>query len=91
MRVDGTYIGESRKASDGNQADPKAVADRNAPGPAGGAEVVLSQDRLIAAAMQADEVNTRAVEEARALLKSGELDTPETARRAAQRIVDLGL
>jgi hypothetical protein len=83
---------EAHKAAEDREAKNAAPQGRPAgPAPVGGAEVISSQERLIAAASAAEEVNTRAVEEARALLQSGQWDSPEAARRAAQAILDLGL
>ncbi len=42
-------------------------------------------------AMEGDDVNSAAVEEARALLDSGQLDTPEAIGRAAEAILTRGL
>ena len=42
-------------------------------------------------AMDADDVNSAAVAEARALLDSGQLDTPEAISRAAEAILTRGL
>lgn len=92
VRIDGTYSVGSHKAPD--EKGPKAPgADEKAAGAdsAGSLEVISSQERLIAAAAAVEDVNVQAVEEARTLIASGQLDTPEAARRAAQAIVDLGL
>jgi hypothetical protein len=88
LRIDGTYGLEPNKASEDKEG---AAQSPKATGVGAATEVVSSQERLIAAAGSADEVNARAVEEARALLASGQLDTPEAAKRAAQNILDLGL
>ena len=45
----------------------------------------------VAAAGATDEVDSQAVLQARQLLKSGQLDTPQAATRAAQAILDLGV
>jgi hypothetical protein len=93
VRIDGTYNLEPRKAGedkDAKAAGARAAAASAATG-AGGAQVVLSQEKLISAASAAPEINAQAVAEARALLESGQLDTPEAAQQAAQRILDLGL
>jgi hypothetical protein len=42
-------------------------------------------------AMAADEVNVKAVEEARRLLEAGELDTPAACDRVAEVLLDRGL
>lgn len=93
VRVDGTYNLGPRKAAEEKDAKAPGTTSAPAAGPAdaGGAQVVLSQEKLISAASAAPQVNAQAVAEARALLESGQLDTPEAANRAAQRILDLGL
>jgi hypothetical protein len=42
-------------------------------------------------ALATEDINDQAVAEARQLLQSGQLDTPQTAARAAQAMVDFGL
>jgi len=92
VRVDGTYgLGPKSRAE---EADPKAQSPQGhsiESDPDGGAEVVFSQERLVAAATNVEEVNLSAVEEARALLDAGQLDTPEAAQRAAEAILKTGL
>ncbi len=39
----------------------------------------------------AEEVNRQAVEEAKALVRAGTLDTPEARRRAAESLLSLGM
>ncbi|MBM4019088.1 MAG: hypothetical protein FJ288_12295 [Planctomycetes bacterium] len=69
-------------------------------GPEGGARkadpngVALSESALAALVRQAaaaDEVNSGAVADARRLLESGQLDTPEAIRRAAESILNRGV
>jgi hypothetical protein len=93
VRIDGTYGLEPRKAAEEKDAKAPGAKGAAAPAPAaaGGAQVVWSQEKLISAASAAPEIDAQAVAEARALLESGQLDTPQAAYRAAQRIVDLGL
>lgn len=43
------------------------------------------------AAMAGEEIDEQAVAEARRLLQSGQLDTPEGARRAAEALMRLGI
>jgi len=42
-------------------------------------------------ALATGDINDQAVQEARQLLQSGELDTPEAAGRAAKAMIDFGL
>jgi len=48
------------------------------------------QSAYVRQAMQADEVNLQAVEEARKLLESGAMDTPEAAAKTAEAMMKLG-
>ena len=89
VRIDGTYGLDAHNASDEKEA--KGVGPQKAATAGAAAEIVSSQDRLIATAASTDEINAKAVEEARGLLKAGRLDTPEAAARAAKAIVELGL
>ena len=41
--------------------------------------------------MAGEEIDEQAVAEARKLLRSGRLDTPEAARRAAEALINLGI
>jgi len=92
VRIDGTYgVGpnvspeETEAKAESLQGQYLGEASRN------GAEVISSQERLIAAAAAGEDVNGKAVEEARALLEAGQLDTPRAARRAAEAILRMGL
>jgi hypothetical protein len=48
-------------------------------------------EALVRQAATADEINLTAVEEARRLLESGQLDNPEAIRRAAAALLDQGI
>jgi len=91
VRIDGAYIPDVPKSGDeraeGTGLPKGAPAD---PG-AGSAEVVRSHQRLAGLAAAADEVNAKAVEEARKLLQSGQLDTDEAAERAARALLEEGM
>lgn len=88
-----------------NGLDPKALSEalaqtqRQAP-PASGTAAGVGQDglvieprnaRYIQQAGEVDEVNLQAVEEARKLLESGQLDAPEAAGKLAEKILRFGL
>lgn len=90
MRIDVTSGAGPYKAADGKADKAKEAKGQPASSGPKGAEVILSQEGLIAAARNAEEINTQAVEEARGLLESGQLDTAEAAERAAKAILDLG-
>lgn len=77
--------------------EQKKSSSKTSAGQTGGAgksdsaEAAKVNDSLIQAALSAPEVDAKAVEDARRALQSGELDTPEAARRAAERLLNLGL
>jgi len=91
VRIDSSYITDPRAAAEERADNARGTGAPQAAGDAGAAEVVLSQQRLIAEAAAAEAVDARAVEEARTLLLAGELDTPEAAERAAQAMLAKGL
>lgn len=81
-RLDDQKKSSSSKASTGHAGEA---------GKSGAAESIKGDCPLIQAALSAPEVNAQAVEEARQALLSGQLDTPDAARRAAEHLLDLGL
>ena len=91
VRIDGSYIPDPRKPQEDRAASARRPGDTEAGASVGGAEVISSQERLITDAGAVAEVNTQAVAEAKALLESGALDTPEAAGRAAKAMLDIGL
>lgn len=94
MRIDGTHGLEPQGLPEGKPSLPKTPASGDAREPetsADGLVVSRSHEPYIHQAMAAEEINTQAVAEARRLLRSGELDTPEAARRAAETIMRLGI
>lgn len=95
MRIDKALGYESQALKQAAASAAKQQSGQAAPadaqGTAEGVEVVQSNQALIQAAKGADEVNRAAVEEAKALIASGQLDTPDRIRAAAQNMVDLGM
>jgi hypothetical protein len=90
VRIDGTIHPEHLNPN-GKPLGSKSRASESRGADAGGAlDRASTQQPLIQAALAAEEVNVKAVEEARKALQNGELDTPEAARRAAEAILDLG-
>lgn len=92
MRIDPTHGIDSRPIGDGKLP----AAGTYTPAPAGPSiEQAFSLDRsqqpLIDRAKALDEVNLQAVEEARKLLESGQLDTPQASLRAADAMLKFGL
>ena len=51
----------------------------------------VSCDKLLAQAQQLDTEDNHAVQNARKLLLSGQLDTPENIRKAAENILKFGI
>ena len=93
MRIDGTHGLEPQGLPDSKPPLPKTSLPGDASEAETSAESVVSRSHepYVRQAMAADEINTQAVAEARELLQSGQLDTPEAARRAAQTIMRLGI
>ena len=92
MRIDGTFgydaygmAGKGRSPGQGPAKVPRAIAAQV------GVEVADSTRKYIDQAAATPAVDSSAVEEARKLLASGLLDTPEAIDRVAQAIVDKGL
>jgi hypothetical protein len=92
VRIDGTFGPEHHKLPKGKDDVSKSKDATPAASIFGDdAEHVRAEQALLRAAMAVEPVNHKAVEEARELLASGALDTPEAARRAAQRLLADGL
>lgn len=72
------------------KADQTSAAARRAGEPAG-ASAGAGFEPYILRAADAPAVRSEAVQEARRLLASGELDTPEAVQRAAEAILRLGI
>jgi hypothetical protein len=92
MRIEGTFGHEHQRL---NKSDAKTGSGKKAGKTAGAsAESILASSvspSLLQAAFQASDINTDAVQAARAALDNGELDTPEAAKNAARAILDLGI
>ena len=87
MRIDGTNRLAPRDLTDSASAAkaPKTgLADATAAGP----ELCRSAESFAKQALAVDDVNKQAVAEAKELIRSGKLDTPEAIRRTAQAILD---
>ena len=58
-----------------------------------GDDVVISTppQRYVREALAAEDVDLAAIAEAKRLIASGQLDTPEAVKRAAEAIVELGI
>jgi len=94
VRIDGTHGVDPGNLPEGSASPSKPVKPADLSGAGRTADDLLelsSQQPYIRAAMESDEVNMQAVEEARKLLESGRLDTLEAARRAAESLTDRGI
>jgi len=74
-----------------NATGPGRAVGPEARTPATEAHLSASCRPYIAKALSSDAFNVQAVQEARRMLAAGQLDTPDAAQRAAERIVDLGI
>ena len=93
MRIDGTNWIPPDAPGNG----PQSVHKPSSPGDSFDARIGADDAEIrsllapyVQAAMGAEEVDEQAVAEARNLLRSGQLDTPEAARRAAEALLRLG-
>ena len=93
MRIDGpnemNVNGPSRP--DGALPQPARPRESRTPSPAGTPRSADAALPYIQQAVACEEVDTQAVVEAKKLLESGQLDTPEAAARAAESILSLGI
>jgi hypothetical protein len=96
VRIDGIFgLDPTPQPRDGKSGKPDKAAKSGessqakpaAPGP----RVEPAQQSLVRQALTAPEVDLQAVEEARSLLQSGQLDTPAAVQRAARNLLDIGL
>jgi len=90
MRIDKTnpldlYAAADFAASKARSAKSSDVAATDKTDPAGQTQSLVLQ------ALSAHEFRPEAVEEAKRMLDSGELDTPENVMRAAEKLVDMGI
>jgi len=92
VRIDGTSGYDAyRLAGEKPTAAQKEAKAPPSTEPQAGVEVAESARKYIDQALAAQTADSTAVEEARKLIASGQLDTPEAIDRAAQAIVDRGL
>jgi len=93
VRIDGTHGLEPQGLPEGRlpgQAakTPKGVGDNTG---VDSSQLLAEQALHIRAAAAVPDIDTSAVQEARKLLRSGQLDNPQAIQQAAQRILDLGI
>lgn len=77
-------------AQTANQSDSPKVSTQNGPDNTQDASLQVSFDSLIEQAKQAPAEDGSAVARAKALIASGQLDTPENIQQAAQNILKYG-
>lgn len=91
MRIDGTYRPDRANLPEATPQASKPAASQ--PGAAQAAQAPSQVEAhfqpYVDQAKESREVNLQAIEEARKLLASGQLDTPDAIRRAAQAMMDL--
>jgi hypothetical protein len=92
VRIDGTvspeHLNRSPEKTLVSTSKSHSARERGA---CGVLESITAQIPLTQVAGASPDINVQAVEEARQALRSGTLDTPEAARRAAQALLDSGL
>ena len=87
MKINTNHIQETLSKLSSTQPTPEKTArDNNTD-----ASLIVDYASLIEQAIQADQTDPKAVLQARQLLESGQLDTPENIRQAAKNIADIGL
>ena len=92
MRIDGTSYGSGCLAGGANAAAGKSNrSGKPLQGAANRPVLSAGEKELVTRALAAEQVNATAVAEARRLLESGQLDTPEAIDRAAAVLLDLGV
>lgn len=90
MKINGPYGFEPPGLNNRSDKPGKSEQGGKAGRASGGSLVQAAHNSFVSLALQAEEVNTQAVNEARNLLENGQLDTPAAARRTAEAILDLG-
>lgn len=92
MRIDPTHSPEPHGLPEGKPGAAKPTrptgAEENTT--AGSAELLATHKPYVRKAMEADEIDLQAVQEAKRLLESGELLSPEGVRRAARNLLTDG-
>ena len=96
VRIEGTYRMESDSLAKAKAKDTAKKADSASGSKKGSAaekdiEIVSTYKSLIRQAASCKEVDKKAVAQAKSLLASGELDTAQTVRLAAETILGRGI
>ena len=94
MRIDGTHNVDPRGLPEGStpvSQTPRSKGSQGA-GSAPDDQVILeSPGPYVRQALAGEDVNLQAIEEAKKLLASGQLDTPQAILRAAEAIIERGI
>jgi hypothetical protein len=92
VRIDPTHGPEPHGLPEGKPASAKPTRPAGAEEKptAHSAELLATHKPYVRKAMEADEIDLQAVQEARKLLESGQLFSPEAVRRAARNLLEDG-
>lgn len=90
MRINGSNPLENFAVADLAASKARAAKTNDAPAASKAAPEGQTQS-LILQALSAHDFRPEAVEEARRLMESGELESPESIMRAAEKLLDLGI
>lgn len=91
MRIDGTHGMDPRVVQETGSAAAKPLRPAPREGQeAQGVELLASQQAHVNQAAAAPEIDEQAVAAARELIRTGQLDTPEALRRAAEALLKFG-
>ena len=92
MRIDPTHGPEPHSLPEGKPgaANPTRPAGAEQKPTGGSAELLAAHKPYVSKAMEADEIDLQAVQDAKRLLESGQLFTPEAVLRAARNLLEDG-
>ncbi len=93
MRINPTTGYEARNVHE-DRSSPASAPRKGEPrqtGAVDGSKLGQAARPYLQKARELDEANTSAVEEARSLIASGELDTPDAARAVAEALLNHGV
>ena len=92
VRIYGAFGQDPRELMGPGRSDRTAKASGPGKGKASSADKAEGADGAsLVQALSGEEINAKAVAEARRLLMEGKLDTPEACAKAAETIIDRGL
>jgi hypothetical protein len=91
VRIDKTQGLGPQELPDAARSTAKSGKPAQPAGDVDGANLNLTTAALLRPAVDTPDVDTDAVEQARQLLKSGQLDSPDACLRAARNMLDKGI